>query len=170
MYILSKLVKNELIKGLSHIAFKKQKLCDAWQMSKQVKTSFKSKNHITTKRPLELVHIYLFGLTRARSISGNRYVFVIMDDFTRYIWVLFWKLKDKTIYEFIKFSKKAENKKGFSIINIRSNHGGDFINDLFGTFYEEKGYHYNFSTPKTPQQNEDVKRKNRSLQEMTRTC
>jgi hypothetical protein len=29
MYILSKLVKNELIKGLSHIAFKKQKLCDA---------------------------------------------------------------------------------------------------------------------------------------------
>jgi hypothetical protein len=32
-----------------------------------------------------------------------------------------------------------------------SNHGGDFINDLFGTFYEEKGYHYNFSTPKTPQ-------------------
>jgi len=41
---------------------------------------------------------------------------------------------------------------------------------LFGTFYEEKGYHYNFSTPKTPQQNEDVKRKNRSLQEMTRTC
>jgi hypothetical protein len=128
-----------------------------------VKTSFKSKNHITTERPLELVHIYLFGLTRARIISGNRYVFVIMDDFTRYICVLFWKSKDETIYEFIKFSKKFENEKGFSIINIRSNHSGEFINNLFGTFYEEKGYHHNFSTPKTPQQNEDVKRKNWSL-------
>jgi len=40
MYILSKLVKNEHIKGLSHIAFKKQKLCDACQISKQVKNIF----------------------------------------------------------------------------------------------------------------------------------
>jgi hypothetical protein len=29
MDILSKLVKNELVKGLPHLAFKKEKLCDA---------------------------------------------------------------------------------------------------------------------------------------------
>jgi hypothetical protein len=91
-------------------------------MGKQVKTSFKSKNHISTERPLELLHIDLFGPTRARSISGNRYVFVIVDDFTSYTWVLFLKSKDETIYEFVKFSKKFENEKGFSIINIRSDH------------------------------------------------
>jgi hypothetical protein len=48
MNMLSKLVKNELVKGLLHIAFKKKRLCDACQMGKQVKTSFKSKNHIST--------------------------------------------------------------------------------------------------------------------------
>jgi hypothetical protein len=51
---------------------------------KQVKTSFKSKNHISIEKPVELVHINLFGPTRARSINGNKYMFMIMDDFTRY--------------------------------------------------------------------------------------
>lgn len=169
MDILSKLAKNDLVKGLPHITYEKEKLCDACQMGKQFKTSFKSKNHISTERPLELLHIDLFGPTRTRSLSGNRYVFVIVDDFTRYTWVIFLKSKDETIHEFVKFSKKIENEKGFSIINIRSDHGGEFTSDLFETFCEEKGYHHNFSTPRTPQQNGVVERKNRSLQEMART-
>ena len=98
-----------------------------------------------------MIHIYLFGSTRTRSINVNRYVFVIIDDFTRYTWVLFFKSKDKTIYEFVRFSKKIENEKDFSIINLRSNHGGEFISDLFEIFCEEKEYHHNFSTPRTPQ-------------------
>jgi hypothetical protein len=103
-----------------------------------VKTSFKSKNHISTERPLELLHIDLFRPTRTRNISGNIYVFVIVDAFTRYTWVLKKKFKDETIYEFIKFSKKVQNKKVFYIINIRSNHGGEFISNLFEIFYEKK--------------------------------
>jgi hypothetical protein len=92
-YILSKLVKNELVKGLPHIALKNKKLCDAFKMGKQVKISSKCKNHFFTKRPRKLLHIDLFGPIKARSISNNRYVFVIMDDFTRYTRVLFLKPK-----------------------------------------------------------------------------
>ena len=61
MDIFSKLIKNELVKGLPRIAFKKKKLCTACQIGKQVKIFFKSKNHISTERPLELLHIDLFG-------------------------------------------------------------------------------------------------------------
>jgi hypothetical protein len=71
MDILSNLVKNKLIKGFPCIAFKKKKLCDACQMGKQVKTYFKSNNHILIKKKtLELLHIDLFGPIRTRSISG----------------------------------------------------------------------------------------------------
>ena len=59
-----------------------------------MKTSFKGKNHISNERSLELLHINLFGPTRTRSIGDNWYVFVIIDDFTRYTWVLFFKSKD----------------------------------------------------------------------------
>jgi len=108
MDILSKLVKNKLVKGLPHIALKNKKLCDVCQIGKYVKTCFKSKNHISNERFLELLHIDLFGPTRARSIRCNRYMYVIMDDFTRYTCVLFLKSKDETIYEFVSFSKKVE--------------------------------------------------------------
>jgi hypothetical protein len=68
-----------------------------------VKTSFKSKNHISIEKPLEFLYINLFRPTRTRNISGNRFVFMIINDLTRYTWILFLKSKDKTIYEFVKF-------------------------------------------------------------------
>ena len=126
---------------------------------------FKSKNHISTERPLELLHIDLFGLINKR-LSGNRYVFVMVDDFTIYIyiyiyiWVLFLKSKDKSIFEICKVFKECWKWKVF----FHYKHGSEFISDLFESFCEEKGYHHNFSTPKTPQQNGVVERKNRSLQ------
>ena len=48
--ILSKLVKNDLVKGLSHIAFKKEKLCDAfkwinkWRLPLSAKITFQLTN------------------------------------------------------------------------------------------------------------------------------
>jgi len=45
----------------------------------------------------------------------------------------------------------------------------NFEYDKFQLFCEENGILHNFSTPRTPQQNGVVERKNRSLQEMART-
>jgi sensor histidine kinase YesM len=64
-----------------------------------------------------------------------------------------------TIYKFVKFSKKIEYKKDFSIINIKSDHDGEFLSDLFEILCEEKRYHHNFSTFRTLQQNGVVERK-----------
>jgi len=63
----------------------------------------------------------------------------------------------------------SSKQKRVCITLIRSDHGGEFENEMFQLFCEENKILHNFSTPRTPQQNEIVKRKNRSLQEMTRT-
>jgi hypothetical protein len=63
---------------------------------------------------------------------------MIINYLTRYTWILFLKSKDKSIYEFVEFSNKAEIEKGFSIINIRNDHRSEFISDLFESFCEEK--------------------------------
>ena len=55
------------------------------------------------------------------------------------------------------------------ISSIRSDHGGEFQNRDFQNFCESNGYNHNFSTPRNPQQNGVVERKNRNLQEMART-
>ena len=52
---------------------------------------------------------------------------------------------------------------------MRSDHGGEFKNENFHLFCEENGLLHNFLTPRALQQNDVVKRKNRSLREMART-
>ena len=52
---------------------------------------------------------------------------------------------------------------------IRSDNGTEFKNSLFATFCSEKGLEHQFSSPRVPQQNGVVERKNRTLVEMART-
>ena len=53
-------------------------------------------------------------------------------------------------------------------MKVRSNHGGEFENEPFEAFCEKHGIVHEFSSPRIPQQNRVVERKNRSLQEMAR--
>ena len=64
--------------------------------------------------------------------------------------------------------KRLQNEKGVPIIKIRSDHGKQFENARFESFCEKNGIKKEFSTPKTPQQNGVVERKNRVIQEMAR--
>ena len=66
------------------------------------------------------------------------------------------------------FKKKIQNEKGFCISSIKSNHGGEFDNNVFESFCNEHSIFHNFSSPRTPQQNKVVEKKNKSFQEITR--
>ena len=86
---LNKLVKHDLVIGLPKIKFIKDRLCDACQKGKQIKSTFTSKNVVSISRPLQLLHIDLFGPSRTRSFGGNLYALVIVDDYSRYTWTFF---------------------------------------------------------------------------------
>ena len=62
MNLISKIFKNNLVKGLPKIDFKKDRIFEACQLGKQIKTSSKSKNNISTSKSLQLLHVDLFGL------------------------------------------------------------------------------------------------------------
>ena len=62
-----------------------------------------------------------------------------------------------------------QNEKGLNIVSIRSDLRGEFQNESSENCCEENGIHHNFSVPRTPQQNGIVERKNRSLEEGSRT-
>ncbi|KAH9649048.1 Integrase catalytic domain-containing protein [Citrus sinensis] len=162
-------LKDDLVKGLPKIGFQKDKICEAFQFGKQIKTSFKNKNHISTSKPLELLHIDLFGPSRYASLNDKYYAFVIVDDYSRYTWVLFLANKDDALDAFKVLCKKLQNEKGYGIVCIRSDHGGEFENHAFESFCNNLGIEHQFSSPRTPQQNRVVERKNRSIQEMART-
>jgi hypothetical protein len=86
---LHKLQKNGHILGLTNIVFEKDRPYSACQVRKQVETHHHAKNIMTTTRPLEMLHIDLFGPVAYISIGGNKYGHVIIDDYSRFTWVFF---------------------------------------------------------------------------------
>jgi hypothetical protein len=93
---LHKLQKDDQMVGLTNIVFEKDRPCGACQAGKQVGTHHHAKNIMTTTRPLEMLHIYLFGPVAYISIDGNKYGLVIVDDYSRFTWVFFLQDKSET--------------------------------------------------------------------------
>ena len=107
---LARLIKLDLVKRLPKINFEKDKICKACQLGKQIKSFFKSKNIISSTRPLELLHMDLFGSISTTSLGGKRYGFVVIDDFSRYTWILFLSHKDDAFDMFVDLFNKIIKK------------------------------------------------------------
>ena len=86
----------------------------------------------------------LFGPCRTLSLGGKSYAYVIVNDFSRYTWVLFLSQKNEAFYEFLKFCNKIQNEKGFTITYIRSDHRREFENIDFEEYFNEHGIDHNF--------------------------
>ncbi|GJS23317.1 retrovirus-related pol polyprotein from transposon TNT 1-94 [Tanacetum coccineum] len=169
MHLIQSLASKELVRNLPKLKFD-QHFCDACKIGKQAHASHKAKNIVSTTRCLELLHMDLFGPSAIRSYEGNRYTLVIVDDYSRYTWTRFLKDKTEAFDQFEIFSKKIQNQLGCTIVSIRTDHDREFDNEVqFGEFCNANGITHNFSAPRTPQSNGVVERKNRTLQEMSRT-
>ncbi|GKC30006.1 retrovirus-related pol polyprotein from transposon TNT 1-94 [Tanacetum coccineum] len=169
MRLIQSLASKELVRNLPKLKFD-QHFCDACKIGKQSHASHKAKNIVSTIRCLELLHMDLFGPSAVRSYGENCYTLVIVDDYSRYTWTRFLKDKTEAFDQFEIFSKKIQNQLGCTIVSIRTDHGRKFDNEVqFGEFCNANGITHNFSAPRTPQSNGVVERKNRTLQEMSRT-
>jgi transposase InsO family protein len=166
---LHKLLKGEHVLGLTNVCFEKDRPCAACQAGKQVGSTHRSKNVMTTSRPLELLHMELFGPVAYLSIGGSKYGLVIVDDFSRFTWVFFLQEKSETQGTLKRFLRRAQNKFELKVKKIRSDNGSEFKNLQVEEYLEEEGVKHEFSAPYTPQQNGVVERKNRTLIDMART-
>jgi transposase InsO family protein len=166
---LHKLLKGDHVLGLTDVCFEKDRPCAACQVGKQVGSSHHSKNVMTTSRPLELLHMDLFGPVAYLSIGGSKYGLVIVDDFSCFTWVFFLQDKSETQGTLKRFLRRAQNEFELKVKKIRSDNGSEFKNLQVKEFLEEEGIKHEFSAPYTPQQNGVVERKNRALIVMART-
>ena len=80
---LKDLLKGEHILGLTNISFEKDRVCSACIAGKQHQAKHTPKNIVSTSRPLELLHVDLFGLPSRDSLGEKKYGPVIVDDYLR---------------------------------------------------------------------------------------
>ena len=138
MHSLSKLIKKELIIDLPKLKFEKDKIYDACQLGKQTRVSFKSKNIVSTSRPLKLLYMDLFDPIRTTSLGRKCYIFIIIDDYSHFTWIFFLAHKDETFHVFSKFYQKVTNEKKNLIQSIRSDPRIEFKNQDFEKFVMKK--------------------------------
>ncbi|GJV84641.1 retrovirus-related pol polyprotein from transposon TNT 1-94 [Tanacetum coccineum] len=163
------LSKKDVVIGLPKLKYVKDQLCSSCEVSKAKRSSFKSKTVPSSKGRLNLLHMDLCGPMRVASINGKRYILVIIDDYSRYTWTLFLRSKDETPEVLKDFLTMIQRNLQAPVISVRTDRGTEFLNKTLNAFFKEEGIEHQTSTPRTPEQNGVVERRNRTLVEAART-
>ncbi|GJS06262.1 integrase, catalytic region, zinc finger, CCHC-type containing protein [Tanacetum coccineum] len=78
------LTKHDLVDGLPKSKYSKYYLCSACERGKRKKSFYPPKLVPSTHSKLELLHMDLCGSMRVATINGNKYILVIVDDYSQY--------------------------------------------------------------------------------------
>lgn len=161
--------KHRMVNGMPRIAQPKT-VCVGCLMSKQTRKQFPTKANYTAKMVLDLIHGDLCGPISPPTAGGNKYFFLLVDDYSRKMWVYFLKNKDEALNAFKKFLALVETGSERKVKVFRTDRGGEFSSNEFKNFCEEVGIKRHYTAPYTPQQNGVVERRNRTVVEMGRSC
>ncbi|GJS75075.1 retrovirus-related pol polyprotein from transposon TNT 1-94 [Tanacetum coccineum] len=77
----------------------------------------------------------LCGPMRVASVNGNKYIFVIVDDYSRFTWVKCLRSKDEALDFIIKFLKMIQVRLKVPIRRIRTDNGTEFVNQTLREYY-----------------------------------
>ena len=79
-----------------------------------------------------------------------KYILVVVNDFTRYTWVILLREKSEALDKMIHLCKTLQIEKNAMIAHIRSDHGREFENFKLASFCNDQGTKQEFLAPKTP--------------------
>ncbi|XP_019093239.1 PREDICTED: uncharacterized protein LOC109129445 [Camelina sativa] len=109
---LATLVNKEIIRGVPKLKGENNMVCGPCNQGKQVKIQHKKVPDVQSKLALDLVHMDLMGPMQVESLAGKKYVFVFVDDYSRYTWVRFIREKSDTIDSFKILALQLLNERG----------------------------------------------------------
>jgi transposase InsO family protein len=135
---------------------------------KQNRLPFSKSGAQRARQVLELVHSDLCGPMSEVSWSGARYLFVLIDDFTRMTFGYFLKTKDEVKIVFQEFKAMVENQTGHSIKVLSTYNGTEYVNREMDVLLRTSGIRHQTTVPHTPEQNGAAKRANRTIMEKAR--
>lgn len=144
-------------------------VCDGCLVGKQHRASFPHEAMFRANKPLDLIHCDLCGPISPVTPGGNKYFMLLVDDFSRMMWVYMLRSKDEALSVFKRFKAKVEVEIEMKVKALRIDHGGEFTSTLFREFCEAEGVKKFFTAPYSPQQNRVVERRNQTVVEMARS-
>ena len=112
---LSIVSQHELVLVIPKLRKVSNVMCGPCQPGKQTKAKYPGTQTLATSRPLELLHLDLTGPTRTKSLGGKRYIMVVVNDLTRYTWVILLRSKSNAPEHIEALCTRLQNEKNMKI-------------------------------------------------------
>ncbi|GAB6033792.1 hypothetical protein CHUAL_013970 [Chamberlinius hualienensis] len=165
---LKQMVENGTVHGLPRKMLFDAKDCEDCRRNKMTRSSHPPMQVVSTRRPLELIHMDIWGPNPVESRDGHRYFISFIDDYTRHVHAVPLKQKSEAVEAFEKYMKRVERLHTTTIKAIRSDNGLEFCNFRMQQLTESLGIEHQHTNIYTPEQNGVAERFNRTLIEKVR--
>ncbi|KAK3147062.1 hypothetical protein QOZ80_3BG0277590 [Eleusine coracana subsp. coracana] len=165
---LEKLARDSMVRGMPRINHVNQ-ACDSCLAGKQRRLPFPAEAKYRAENKLELVHGDICGPVTPATPSGNKLFLLLVDDLSRFMWLILLSSKDQAAGAIKNFLAGAEAEAGRKLRTLRTDRGGEFTAHAFAEYCAEHGIQRHLTAPSTPQQNGVVERRNQTVMGMARS-
>ena len=114
---IKKMSTHEMVHGLPNIELEKE-LCETCMVGKQAHKVFQKATQFRVSHALELLHGDLYGPISPATPERNKYIFVILDDYTTYMWTVLLKEEGEAFEIFKWFKAHVEKELRKMILNL----------------------------------------------------
>jgi transposase InsO family protein len=151
-----------LVKGMPLLSQVEQ-VCEACLAGKHRRSPFPHQAQRRATEVLHLLHGDICGPITPPTPSGNRYFLLLVDDYSRYMWICLLSTKDVAADAIKRVQAAAERKTGKKLQALRTARGGEFAATDFVKYCVELGVHRQLTASCSPQQNGVVERCNQTV-------
>jgi hypothetical protein len=156
-----------MVRGMPRIEHVDQ-VCDGCLIGKQWRLPFSAASKFRAARQLELVHADLCGPVTPPTPGGKKLFLLVVDDMSRYMWLVLLATKDEAAAAIIHLQARAEAEVGHKLGTLRTDRGGKFTAREFADYCAGQGIQRHLTAPYTPKQNGMVERRNQTVLGMAR--
>jgi hypothetical protein len=156
---LKRLSAKGMVRGLPSLDHMEQ-FCDVCALMKQRRLPFPQQSSFRAKERLELVHGDLCGPVKPATPGGRCYFLLLIDDLSRYMWVVVLGSKGEAVDAIWRAQAAAKAECGRKFCVLRTDNGGEFTTAEFMSYCTDEGVQCHYSAPYSPQQNGVVERRN----------
>ena len=114
-------------------------------------------------------HCDLWGPAPVLSITRFKYYACLVDDFSKYTWIIPLHNKSDFYEAYLAFEKYVARQFDKQIKIFHSDGGGEFVNSKLLTHFFSTGIVHQISSPYTPEQTGIVERRHRTIRELGMT-
>jgi transposase InsO family protein len=146
---LEKMDMLEMVRGLPSISHTEQ-LCDTCVLAKHRHRVFLKQSKYRADKALELIHGDLCAPVKPATPGGRRYFLLLIDDATRYMWVVLLTAMSEASSAIKRIQVAAEKECGRKLRMLRTDNRGEFTTAEFTAYCADEGITRHFSAPYTP--------------------